>query len=85
MSRRAYEDDGAEEDWNSVADPEFDPTSAEYTQSESPARRGRRGRGTGGRRGRGGARGAHPEGDIVAVTPRARGMVSDSFAKLHSG
>lgn len=81
MSRRTYEDEGAEEDWNTVADPTFDPTSSEYTQSESPARRGKRGRGGGGRRGRaassmGGARGLHADGDIVAVTPRGPGVVS---------
>lgn len=87
MSRRQYEDEGADEDWNTVADPAFDPTDADYTQSESPRHRGRRGRGSGGRRGRaaGGmsrGRGAHPEGDIVAATPRNRGSVSDSLSKL---
>ena len=84
MSRRTYEDEGADDDWNTVADLAFDPTSSEYMQTESLARRGRRGRGGGGRRARasgaiGGGRGVHPEGDIIAVTPRSRGVVSELF------
>lgn len=74
MSRRAYEEDGADEDWNTIADPTFDPTSAEYAHTDLPAPRGRRGRGGGGRRGRatggmGGGRVAHPEGELVATLP----------------
>ena len=47
-------------------------------------RRGRRGRGGGGRRGRGegvvgGGRGQHPHSDVVTLTPRARGQVSNHF------
>ena len=81
MSRRAYVEEGSEDDWNTLADPSFDPNSSDYGALESPARRGRRGRGSGGRRGRGegsmaGGRGQHPQGDIVALTPRARGAVS---------
>lgn len=82
MSRRAYEDDGTEEEWNTVADPAFDPNNGEYTHTESPARRGRKARGGGGKRGRsaggtGGGRGTHPDGEFVAVTPRARSVVSN--------
>ena len=85
MSRRTYAEDGGEDDWNSLSDPAFDPNSEEYGPTESPARRGRRGRGGGGRRGRGegsmgGGRGQHPQGDIIAVTPRARGAVSNQTA-----
>lgn len=79
MSRRAYEEDGSEDDWNTVSDPAFDPNNSEYLPLESPVRRGRRGRGPGGRRGRGegGGHGQHPQGEIVAHTPRARGAVSN--------
>ena len=81
MSRRAYEEDGGDDNWNTVADPAFDPNSSEYRAFESHAHRGRRGRGPGGRRGRGentlGGRGQHPQGEIVAHTPRARGAVSN--------
>lgn len=88
MSRRAYKEDGADEDWNTVADPTFDPTSAKYAHTDSPAPRGRRGRGGGGRRGRaaggmGGGRVAHPEGELVATPSRSRGVVSDNCMTLH--
>ena len=88
MSRRPYADDGGEDDWNTVADPTFDPHNSDYGPAESPVRRGRRGCGVGGRRGRGegtaaGGRGQHLQGDMVTHTPRARGQVSTKFMVVY--
>lgn len=78
MSRRTYVEEGGEDEWNTLGDPTYDPNNSEYGASDSPAPRGRRGRGTGGRRGSmGGGRGQHPQGDIITLTPRARGAVSN--------
>jgi hypothetical protein len=88
MSRRPYVEEGGEEDWNTLADPSFDPHSADYGALESPARRGQGRRGPGGKRGRGegsmaGGRGQHPQGDIVTLTPRSHGQVSNHAQFSH--
>lgn len=84
MSRCTYVEDGGEDEWSTLADFAFDPHNLEHGASESLVHHVCRGRGVGGRRGRakgamGGGRGQHPQGDIVALPPRARGVVTNHF------
>lgn len=83
MHRNRYEDAGADQPWNVVADEDFDPHAEEHVGCESPVTRAPRGRRGGGRKAGGRSvvstpRGQHSDGMIVS-TSEGKGRPQVSF------